>query len=837
MPTFHEDQSAHPGSEPGILGPITQRLRTIRHGSLARVLLVSTIAFAFVAASVLTPQGAVASPMKSLPSASILAAASDCPDILFIGARGSGEPDAMGGVQSGLGPEVDSVFQQMKADLSNKVVPSLGRTLTAKDLFVVYQAVHPTNLTPSEQTQWNQIPKKGTIRAPFLAAFGAMYATNHVETFLASVNEGITSAMDELTTEASQCPNMRFVLAGFSQGAMVMHELLLRLSDPNNSEGPAYLRRIVATVLIADPAKVSRSNAMRFGSAPASAQGIRTFFKADLRVQPIDVPTPSSTYDICNKGDLVCDTSWSTFGNYGPALDIHTNSYRGNKTVIATGSKIAKTILGQLPGVVDHLSITPASATIAAGTPQKYLATAINPFNVPFGDVTSESTFGISPDGVCRRNICTPASPGPHTVKAARDQVLGTATLAVVPSGQAINTSIATGEYSTTTYEVRSDGTVWAFGSNRYGQLGIGNTTPSTSPVKVIGLAGVQSITTDGFSAFAVKTDGTVWAWGRNTSGKLGNGTTTDLTSPVQVRGLTKVQSIVSDEFSTLALRTDGTVWAWGSNAWGELGNVGTADSLAPVQVSGLTNIQHVVASLQSAFAVKNDGTVWAWGDNSRGRLGIGNTVKISTPAQVSTLSGVNGLATSRGTTLAQKVDGTVWAWGGNGNGQLGNGTTTDSLTPVQAKAVTGVQELTTDGYSVYAVKTDGTLWDWGGNFNGQLGIGSAGSSSPSPAPVNGLSGVLHITTAGYSTYALKADGTAVAWGGNFYGQLGNGTAGANTLRPISVNLTGINAITADGSSAFAIKNDGTAWAWGFNGSGRLGTGTTGDSTLPIRIP
>ena len=141
---------------------------------------------------------------------------------------------------------------------------------------------------------------------------------------------------------------------------------------------------------------------------------------------------------------------------------------------------------------------------------------------------------------------------------------------------------------------LKSDGTIWAWGSNHFGQLGIGSAgDASTVPVQVSGLTGVVAVAAGGgFHSLALKSDGSVWAWGGNLSGELGNGTTVDSHVPVQVVGLPNdVVAVAAGYRYSLALKSDGTVWAWGGNYFGELGNGSTVDSPVPVQVSGLTGV------------------------------------------------------------------------------------------------------------------------------------------------------------------------------------------------------------------------------------------------------
>ena len=135
---------------------------------------------------------------------------------------------------------------------------------------------------------------------------------------------------------------------------------------------------------------------------------------------------------------------------------------------------------------------------------------------------------------------------------------------------------------------VRSDGTVWAWGSNETGALGNGGTVRSLAPVKVSGLTRASpSVGAVGLNSVAVKSDGTVWAWGWNHYGQLGNNSTLDSYVPTQVSGLTDVLAVAAGGGYTLALKSDGTVWAWGLNTTGQLGNASTANRPIPVQVVG----------------------------------------------------------------------------------------------------------------------------------------------------------------------------------------------------------------------------------------------------------
>ncbi len=366
-------------------------------------------------------------------------------------------------------------------------------------------------------------------------------------------------------------------------------------------------------------------------------------------------------------------------------------------------------------------------------------------------------------------------------------------------------------------------------------------------PVAEVGAQGFV-VTTPMVSAgnqhsLALKSDGTVWAWGSNWGGQLGDGTTNRSLTPIQVTALTDVQAISAGGWHSLALMEDGTVWAWGANRRGQLGDGSTSDKHTPVRVSGLTNVQAISAGAMHSLALKEDGTVWAWGANWTGQLGDGTGGNrddySSFPVQVIGLTNVQAISAGDGHSLAIKVDGTNWAWGWNDSGQLGDGTKEDKNTPVQITSLMELQTISAGGLHSSALKGDRTVWAWGGNWFGQLGDGTT-NSSDTPVQVKGLTNVQAISAGGFAdiqdhSLALKDDGTVWAWGGNEYGQIGDGTTNSNDTPVQLSSLTNVQAISAGGLHSLALKEDGTVWAWGQGDTGQLGDGTTDNSNTPVR--
>jgi len=353
---------------------------------------------------------------------------------------------------------------------------------------------------------------------------------------------------------------------------------------------------------------------------------------------------------------------------------------------------------------------------------------------------------------------------------------------------------------------------------------------PPPAKGRVPDLSGVTAIAAGNDHTVALKADSTVWAWGRNRYGELGDGSMTSRSGsvPIPVPRLSGVVAIAARYFHTVVLKADGTVWTWGENKYGQLGDGTTADRFAPVQVPGLTGVTAIAAGNWQTFALKQDGTVWAWGRNWNGWLGVGGSNNCLTPLQVPALSGVTAIAAGGSHTFALKRDGTVWAWGNNYYGELGDGSATSRSTPAPVPRLSGVIGIAAGSDHSVALKDDGMVWVWGRNLYGQLGDGTK-TNRFLPVQVKSLSRVTAITVGEYYCVALKDDGTVWAWGAYpAYGQPSDGTR-TNSFLPVQVpGLSRVTAIAAGGSHTVALTDDGTVWAWGSNVSGQLGfTDTT----------
>jgi alpha-tubulin suppressor-like RCC1 family protein len=332
---------------------------------------------------------------------------------------------------------------------------------------------------------------------------------------------------------------------------------------------------------------------------------------------------------------------------------------------------------------------------------------------------------------------------------------------------------------------------MYAWGSTAT-NMGVGPAPVSAlSPVVNLmpSAGGIKQIAVGTAAQAAIKTDGTLWMWGTNTNGQLGDNTSSIRSSPISVLGGKSDWKQVSVGYThTAALDANNSIWCWGSNAQYQLGDGTSSNRLSPVLFIYGSLYKSVAAGASNTFAIDLDGTLWAWGVNTRGQLGDNTQSLRSSPVVVvggktwsSVVSSQRGVGTD-GTTFAIDTDGVLWSWGNNQNGILGNGSNTTSYSsPISVIGGKKWLQVATNGETAGAIATDGTLWMWGENSNGQLGdntkIAKSSPVSVSGGGTNWKQLFISYSNANSGTgYALKTNGTIWSWGYNVSGQLGDGT-------------------------------------------------------------
>jgi alpha-tubulin suppressor-like RCC1 family protein len=331
---------------------------------------------------------------------------------------------------------------------------------------------------------------------------------------------------------------------------------------------------------------------------------------------------------------------------------------------------------------------------------------------------------------------------------------------------------------------IRVGNTLWCWGNNSAGQLGIGNTANQELPQQVgrPAVAGWASVSAGGFFGCAIRRAGTLWCWGNNDFGQLGIGSFTSQDRPQQVitPAATGWTTVAAGALHACATRSDGALWCWGDNH----------DLPQRVTTPAADGWASVAAGASHTCATRSDGTLWCWGDNSKGELGIGDTISQDLPQQVTTpaADGWASVTAGQTDTCATRSDGTLWCWGENFAGELGIGNTADQDLPQQvtSPAATGWTTVAAGAYHTCATRTH-MLLCWGFNNHGQLGIGTR-TSKDQPR---------HVMVPSRWSWTLIA--------------LGGDTTCATHTGP-------------------------ALWCWGDNGSGQLGIGSTADQRLPQQV-
>jgi alpha-tubulin suppressor-like RCC1 family protein len=318
-------------------------------------------------------------------------------------------------------------------------------------------------------------------------------------------------------------------------------------------------------------------------------------------------------------------------------------------------------------------------------------------------------------------------------------------------------------------------GQVYTWGDNQNAQLGNGDLDYLSQPTLVENLRDIIAVGQGSAAkhSIALKLDGSVWSWGDNEYGQLGIGNSDVINSsiPKLIEGIHGIVAVAAGNKHSLALADDGTVWSWGSNEKGQLGHANQSESYVPKLIYSLTNVVSIAAGYGHSMALKEDGTVWTWGENNFGQLGIGHKNSIAKPVKVEALENIVYISAGAAHCIAVKGDGTVWTWGWNDYGQLGDGTFETRLSPTPSK-VANIVKVSAGGLHNTALTTNGELIAWGSNAFGQLGK-SRTRNYPVPVKIYSVENVIEIASGDMHSMAVLSDGTVKTWGSNSSGQLG----------------------------------------------------------------
>ncbi len=430
-------------------------------------------------------------------------------------------------------------------------------------------------------------------------------------------------------------------------------------------------------------------------------------------------------------------------------------------------------------------------------------------------------------------------------------------------------------------YVIATDasGSMFGWGRNTYGQLGIGTNENQDGPISLNGQfplldqETIDEIITGESHAFALTSQSRLFAWGYNAQGQLGTGDNINRFSPVDI---TTSFSLDSNDFiisvsaggNHSVVATDkGRVFTFGHNTYGQLGNGTNTHSHLPFEItsnfslSEEDQIESVHTGHSFSLAISKSGRIFTWGNNNDGQLGDNSRNGRTLPFDITIglmFQGdetVHNLQTGRHHVTLLTTHGRVLAWGSASDGQIGYGVSgTRILLPydITSRFNLSIDEtiimISTRDVHVMALTSTGRIFAWGNNRHGQIGNGTEGSAIKSPTQITdyitlfGEEKISSIHTGTANSYALTTYGRVFTWGNNSYGQYGLGDTSIVST-PVDVThqfqyLDGEKIVKTTLGAYFgiALSASGNVYTWGRNDHGQIGNRTRDDQSTPLNI-
>ena len=338
--------------------------------------------------------------------------------------------------------------------------------------------------------------------------------------------------------------------------------------------------------------------------------------------------------------------------------------------------------------------------------------------------------------------------------------------------------ALAAGPYHTCGID---SGRLLCWGSNETGELGLGDTTPRTSPATIAG-TDWKEVVVGATHTCARRTAGSLWCWGDNAEGQLGIGPSASASTPSFVSLSAPAQALASTYEHTCAIDDTHALFCWGANQEGQLAQddpfsagVGVNRD-HPVQVGADHDWLVADTGQGHTCGIRAPGDLWCWGRNSDGELGLGagSAGQTRHPGRVGDAEDWRDVRIGQETSCGLRGKGSLWCWGRNTFGECGLGDTDRRDAPTAVGVLDDWKMLSTDTFHTCGVRGDGSLYCWGRNIEGELGLGDA-KARLTPTRVDGATDWISVAAGRFHTCALKADRSVLCTGQNDKGQLGLG--------------------------------------------------------------
>jgi alpha-tubulin suppressor-like RCC1 family protein len=341
----------------------------------------------------------------------------------------------------------------------------------------------------------------------------------------------------------------------------------------------------------------------------------------------------------------------------------------------------------------------------------------------------------------------------------------------------------------------------------------------------------------------AIASDDSVWCWGRNNYGQLGIAqSTTESATPLKIQGTLRAKKIAAGSNHTCVLTDIAAVWCWGQNTFNQLGVLGATVYENPIEVVLAARAKHVKAGGDSTCAMLTTNEVQCWGSNYQGQLGNGLSDKSHIPRAVTGIPSsftVKDIEMGSNHTCSVSTQGEVWCWGAHGLGRLGSAANQAALTPLRTISIGSAAIAVTAGEKhTCVVRTDSQLSCFGGNNVSQIGQSANGTVNATPTVVAGTTGAMAVASGNNHTCVITTNNALSCFGGNDFGQVGAPqNAPVSTPTPqVVANLSDVVDVVGGASHTCAVVRAGDVKCWGSNGQGQAGHNDVTDLHLARNV-